>query len=279
MAFENLSLDGRTAIVTGSSRGIGAAIARRLGEAGCNVVVAAKTVDDTDQKLKGTIHSVAEEVEELGGNALAFQLDAREESVIEAMVEATVEHFGGLDILVNNAGAIKLLPVAQMPVKRFDLLWQLNVRAPYACAHHCVPHLRASDNAHIVNMSPPISLETHWLSGKTGYTISKYGMSMLTMGLADEVKSAGIAVNSLWPRTTIATAAVEWLGGESFMQRSRKPEIMADAVYEIVSTPSDGFTGQTLIDEELLRERGVEDFEKYAYAPGHDLMPDFYIEE
>lgn len=278
MAGSSGSLEGRTVVITGASRGIGAAIALRLAREGANLVLAAKTIDDTDQPLKGTILSVAEEVEAAGGKALPVQVDVRDEDQVAGMAAQAVERFGGIDALINNAGAIKLMPVEQLPVKRFDLLWQINVRAAYMCAHHCIPHLRRSRHAHIINMSPPVSLEPHWLGGKTGYTITKYGMSMLTIGLAEELREAPVAVNSLWPRTTIATAAVEWLGGEALMNSSRTPEIMADAVHAIVTTAPSELTGQTLIDEDLLRARGVSDFERYAVAPGTPLTPDFYIE-
>lgn len=273
------NLQGKTYIVTGASRGIGRAIALRLAREGCNLVIASKTVDDTDQKLKGTIHSVAKEVEEAGGNALAIKLDVRHEEEAKNVIDETVAHFGGLDGLINNAGAIKLMPVEHLPMKRFDLLWQVNVRGAYMMAHHAIPHLRKAAYGHVINMSPPISIKTRWISGKTGYTITKYGMSMLTIGLADELASDGVSAASLWPRTTIATAAVDWLGGEAMMKQSRKPEIMADAIYEIVSTDDNSLSGQHLIDEDFLRERGYEDFEKYAYEPGNPLVPDFYIDE
>ncbi len=268
----------RTVIVTGASRGIGKAIALSLAAHGANVVVAAKTTDDSAQKLKGTIHDTASEIEAIGGQALAVPLDVRDDQAIAAMIAATVARFGRIDALVNNAGAIRLEPVAALSPERFDLLWQVNVRAAYACAHYAIPHLRNSDRAHILNLSPPLNLAPHWLAGKTGYTITKYGMSMLTLGLAQEVAAAGIAVNALWPKTAIATAAIAWLLGESALKATRHPAIVADAVLAILRSPVDRYQGQLLTDEEVLGAEGVQDFTAYAVAPGTPLLPDFYID-
>lgn len=271
-------LDGKTVVITGASRGIGAACAERLAREGANLVLAAKTLDDSGQHLKGTLLQVASAIEAAGGQALAVQVDVRDEAQVESMVARAVERFGRIDALINNAGAIKLAPVERLPVKRFDLLWQVNVRAAYTCSHNCIPHLRAAGGGHIINMSPPVSLATHWLEGKTGYTITKYGMSLLTLGMAEELRAARIAVNSLWPRTTIATAAVDMLGGEALMSASRTPEIMADAVYAIVSSDPATLTGRLLVDEDFLRECGQTEFDHYAVTPGATLTPDFYIE-
>lgn len=273
-----LTLAQKTVVITGASRGIGRAIALRCARDGANLVLAAKTTDDSQQKLKGTIHDVAREVEEAGGKALALMVDVREPELVTQMAKQAAERFGGIDALVNNAGAIMLQPVEQLSMKRFDLLWQVNVRAAYACAQACAPYLKQSTNGHVINMSPPISLDPKWLGGQTGYTITKYGMSLLTMGLAKELEDVGVAVNSLWPRTLIATAAVDWIGGEAAMRAARKPEIMADAAYALLTTPSRELTGKHLLDEELLRSRGVTDFDAYAFEPGAELMKDFYVD-
>ncbi len=271
------TLTGKTIIITGASRGIGREIALRCARDGANIVIAAKTVDDSGP-LAGTIFDVAKEVEALGGKALPLQVDVRDADKITEMAEQAVKAFGRIDVMINNAGAIKLLPVEELPVKRFDLLLQVNVRASYACAQACIPHMKAAGGGHIINMSPPLNLKPHWIAGKTGYTITKFGMTMLTIGLAEELREHGIKANSLWPRTAIATAAINWIGGEEWMNASRKPAIMADAVYEMLTDPDASLTGKSLIDEDYLRSRGYTEFDHYAYKPGAALADDFYID-
>ncbi len=273
------SLKGKTVIITGASRGIGEAIALRLAREGANLVLAAKTVDDSTQKLKGTIHDVAEAVEAAGGKALALQVDVRDDARVTEMIQLTAAKFGGIDAVINNAGAIMLQPVELMPIKRFDLVWQINVRACYASAHAAIPFLRERGTpTHIINMSPPINLKSRWVGGQTGYTITKYGMTLLSMGLAEELSDTAIIPCSLWPRTGIATSAIEWIGGEDMMRQCRKPDIMADAVFELLSNPNREHAGKAMLDEEVLRASGVTDFEKYAVEPGQPLMTDFYID-
>jgi len=269
-------LRGRTVFVTGASRGIGKAIALRAARDGANVVVLAKTTESRE-KLQGSIHETAREVEAAGGKALAVQVDVRDAEQIAKAVDEAVARFGGIDVLVNNAGAIVMLPVEAIQVRKFDLMTAINFRAPFAAANACVPHLRKSPNAHVVNISPPIDLSPRWFAGFTGYTMTKYGMSMLTLGLAEELRADGVAVNSLWPRTTIATAAIAMLGGDALARASRTPAIMADAFHALVTTPSRELTGRHLIDEEFLKSRGVTDFEKYAVAPGEELANDLYV--
>ncbi|MBI3099245.1 MAG: NAD(P)-dependent oxidoreductase [Planctomycetes bacterium] len=270
------TLAGRTVVITGASRGIGREIALRVARDGANVVIAAKTVDGTG-KLKGTIHEAAEEVRAAGGQALAMAVDVREEDQIEAMAAGAVERFGGIDVLINNAGAIALRPVQQLTVKRYDLMMDVNVRATFACARACIPHLKRSSNGHILSLSPPIDLSPHWFAGHAAYTISKYGMTMLTIGLAEELREDGVAANALWPKTLIDTAAVEMLGGEALRKVSRRPAIVADAAYAVITSPSREVTGNAFIDEDLLRKRGVTDFSGYAVEPGSELMPDLFL--
>lgn len=270
-----MSLKGKNIVITGASRGIGRAIALRCAQDGANLVLAAKSV--TEGKLPGTIMSVAEEVKAAGGQALPIQVDVREESQVEAMVNQAAEHFGGIDVLINNAGAINLTPLETTPPKRFDLMLDINVRAVLVCSHYCIPHLKKA-GGHIINLSPPVSLDPKWFGQHTPYTISKYGMSMATIGLSQELADYGVAVNSLWPRTMIATAAVDWLLGDSGMKHSRKPDIMADAAYEILKTNPKELSGKLLLDEDLLRERGFTDFEHYRNDPEADPMPDLYVE-
>lgn len=270
------SLVGRTILVTGASRGIGRAIALRAAADGANVAIAAKTVEPHG-KLQGTIHETARGVEAAGGKALAIQVDVRDDARIEAAVAETVARFGGLDAVVHNAGAIALVPVEQLSTKLLDRMLAINLRAAFVLARASVPHLKKSPHAHILHLSPPIELRAEWFAGFAGYTVSKFGLSMLTLGLAEELRPDGIAVNSLWPRTTIATAAVEMLGGEAWMNASRTPAIVADAAQAILTTPARELTGRWLIDEEVLRERGVTDFDRYAVAPGTPLQPDLYV--
>lgn len=271
------SLSGKTFIITGASRGIGRAIALRVAREGANVVIASKTADDAGQKLKGTIHEVARDVEAAGGQALALQVDVRDEARVAWMVEQTVARFGGIDGLINNAGAIMLQPTEMLPVKRFDLIFGINVRAVYVCAQACIPYLKKSANGHILNLSPPITFEERWFAAHTPYTTSKFAMTMLAYGMSCELKDDGVAANTLWPRTLIATAAVEWLGGDEMMKGARTPEIMADAAHAILTSDARQVTGQSFIDETLLRSRGQTEFDHYAAAPGNTLLTDLFV--
>ncbi len=270
-------LKNKTIVITGASRGIGRAMALRCAADGANVVIAAKTAEP-HPKLPGTIYTVAEEVENAGGRPLPVILDVRFEESVEKMIQETVDKFGGIDAMVNNAGAISLTPTEATPMKRYDLMQGVNVRAVFLCSQKAIPHLKKSENPHILNLSPPLSLDPKWLQNHVAYTLSKYGMSLCTIGMAAEFKKEGIAVNSLWPRTTIWTAALAMLLGEDGKKGAREPEIMADAAYEILKTPSRELTGQTLIDEDFLRTRDYADFDKYACVPGEELMTDFYVE-
>jgi citronellol/citronellal dehydrogenase len=271
------TLTGRTIIITGASRGIGRAIALRCAADGANLVIAAKSAQP-HPKLPGTIHSVAAEVIAAGGKALPIAVDVRSEEDVQRMVAETVATFGGIDALVNNAGAISLTPTADTPLKRYDLMQQVNTRAVFLSAQACLPHLKRSSSAHIINLSPPISLDPKWLAGHLAYTISKYGMTLCTLGLAAELAADRIAVNSLWPRTIIDTAAVEMLMGQSGRQHARQPQIMAEAAYQILITTGRELTGQTLLDEDFLRQRGQQDFSQYACTPGEDLLPDLFVD-
>ncbi len=273
------SLKGKTTIITGASRGIGREIAIRCAMDGANVVVAAKTVKP-HPKLPGTIHSVADEIISAGGKALPIQVDVRDEKSVEKMIEMTISNFGGVDGLINNAGAIRLTPAENTPIERFDLMHQINTRAVFLCSQLALPYLEESDTAHILNLSPPINLSPKWFRNYTPYTITKYGMSMLTLGLAEEFRSKNIAVNSLWPKTSIATAAVEFeAGGKELFNVSRKPAIMADAAYSILTSGTE-FTGNHCIDEDILRKEGVTDFDHYAVVPGTtDFFMDLYIDQ
>lgn len=216
-------------------------------------------------------------MESAGGHALAVQVDVRDTDQVDRVVAQAVERFGGIDALVNNAGAIALMGVEELPPKLYDRMMTVNIRAAYACAHACIPHLKRSPNGHILSLSPPIDLDPKWFGGHAVYTISKYAMTLLTIGLAEELQPHGVAANALWPRTTIATAAVELLGGESLMRASRRPEIVADAAHAILTSDAREFTGRAVLDEDLLRERGVTDFSPYAVEPGAELMPDLYV--
>ena len=274
------SLTGKTIFITGASRGIGRAIALRAARDGANIVVAAKTVEP-HPKLPGTIHTVAAEIEAAGGKALAIQLDVREADNIRAAVEQAASHFSGIDICINNASAISLTSTPQTPAKRFDLMFDCNVRGTYLVSQACLPHLlksaEAGRNPHILNVSPPLSMKPGWFEHYVAYTMSKYGMSMCTLGMAAEFRHAGIAVNSLWPRTTIATAAVEFNFPEDILKASRTPEIMADAAHAILTRSARTTTGNFFIDEALLRESGVTDFARYATKPGNPLLPDLFL--
>jgi citronellol/citronellal dehydrogenase len=259
-------LNGKTMIVSGGSRGIGLAIAVRAAREGANVALLAKTAEP-HPKLPGTIYTAAEEIEQAGGKALPIVGDVREDASVEAAVAQTVEEFGGIDICLNNASAIDLRPTTEMEMKRYDLMQDINCRGTFLLSKHCIPHLREAENPHILTLSPPINLNPRWAGGHLAYTIAKYGMSLCTLGLAEELKGDGIAANSLWPRTIVATAAVQnLLGGEAAMARSRKPEMMAEAAVAIVKRPSREATGNFYIDDEALREEGVEDFSEYGYG-------------
>ncbi|MCL2723790.1 MAG: NAD(P)-dependent oxidoreductase [Polyangiaceae bacterium] len=274
------TLEGKTLFITGASRGIGKAIALRAARDGANVVIAAKTAEP-NPKLPGTIFSAKEEIEAAGGKALACIVDVRMEDQIHAAVENAVSTFGGIDILVNNASAISLTGTLETPMKRFDLMHGVNVRGTFACSQACIPYLSNSDNPHILNISPPLNMEARWFSPHVAYTMAKFGMSMCVLGMADELKSKGIAVNALWPRTAIATAAVQnLLGGDAAIRGCRKPEIMADAAHTILTRKSSEFTGHFMIDEDVLRSAGISDLSHYAVTPGmkdEDLFPDYFI--
>jgi citronellol/citronellal dehydrogenase len=270
------SLQGKTIFITGASRGIGRAIALRCARDGANIVIAAKSAEP-HPKLEGTIHSVAAEVGAAGGRALPLQLDIRDEAAVAAAARQAAESFGGIDALVNNASAIGLSGTLSTPMKRYDLMQTVNTRGTYACSQACLPYLLEADNAHILTLSPPLNLDPKWFSPHVAYTIAKYGMSMCTLGMAREFAAQGVAVNSLWPRTTIATAAVEVFFPES-IQASRKPAIMADAAHAILTRDSRSTTGNFFIDEEVLREAGVTDFEQYAVTPGGQVHTDIFLD-
>lgn len=273
----DMSFNGKVVFITGGSRGIGKAIALRLAAEGAQIVIAAKSVEE-NPKLGGTIFSAAKEVVEAGGNALPIQCDIRFEDQVEAAVAKTVDVFGGIDILINNASAISLSTVEKTEPKRYDLLQDINVRGTFFVSRACIPYLKKGTNAHILNLSPPVSMLPKWFGAHLAYTLSKYNMSMIAMGLAEELKKYKIAANTLWPKTTIATAAVQnLLGGDMLMQMSRKPEIIADAAYHILSRPSETCTGNFFIDEEVLAEEGITDLEKYSVVPGGKLYTDLFL--
>jgi citronellol/citronellal dehydrogenase len=270
-------LRGKTLFITGGSRGIGLAIALRAARDGANVAVAAKS-SEPNPKLPGTIHTAAAAVEAAGGRALAIRCDIREEAQVHAAVARTVERFGALDILVNNASAIWLRGTLETPIKRFDLMHQVDARGTFLCAQACLPHLLQAANPHILTLAPPPNLDPAWWAPHVGYTLAKMGMSFVTLGLAAEFRAQGVAVNALWPRTVIATDALNMLPGVD-VSRCRRPEIVADAAHAILVTPSRELTGQFLVDEVLLRERGVTDFSAYAIDPGRAPLPDLYLDE
>ncbi len=274
MAVGNLK--GKTLFITGGSRGIGLAIARRAAQDGANVVIAAKTAK-AHPKLPGTIYTAAEEIEAAGGNALPLQVDIREETEIAAAMKKAEQEFGRIDILVNNASAINLTGTLETPMRRFDLMFGVNVRGTFAASQAAIPYLKQSDNPHILTLSPPLNLDAKWFKRHTAYTMSKYGMSMCVLGMAAEFRDAGIAVNALWPRTVIATAALAMLGGMVNPENCRKPEIMADAAHAILTQPARETTGNFFIDEEVLRNAGVNDLDQYAVEPGKPLAPDLFL--
>ncbi len=271
-----MPLQGKTLFITGASRGIGREIALKAASQGANIVIAAKSAEP-HPKLPGTIHSVAAEVEAAGGKALALQLDVRDEVAVKAAMAQAAAHFGGIDALINNAGAIRLVGVEHLEPKRYDLMFQINSRAVMVCSQAALPYLKDS-RGHILSLSPPINLAPQWFSSYSPYTTTKYGMSMLTLGMHEEFRKYGISVNSLWPKTVIATAAVEFeAGGPAVMKASRLPAIMADAACTILASRERSISGRLVLDEEILREHGQEDFEQYRYDPSGQLMTDLYV--
>ncbi len=280
--MQSAGLRDRTLFITGGSRGIGLAIALRAASDGANVAIAAKTVEP-HPKLPGTIHSAAAAIEQAGGRALPIACDIRDESAVQAAVRATVERFGGIDILVNNASAISLTGTAATPMKRFDLMFAVNVRGTYLCSQTCLPHLKASAaagrNPHILTLSPPPNLDPKWFRDHVAYTISKYGMSMCVLGMAEECRGDGIAVNALWPRTVIATSAIAMIpGAAERMDMMRRPEILADAAHAVLVRDARTTTGRFFLDEDVLEEAGVTDFDRYAVKPGTSLLPDLFLD-
>jgi citronellol/citronellal dehydrogenase len=272
-----MSLQGKTLFITGASRGIGLAIALRAARDGANIVVAAKT-ETPHPKLPGTIHTAAEEIVKAGGKALPLVVDVREERSVKEGIERAVEAFGGLDIVVNNASAIQVTPVTQTDMKRFDLMQQVNARGTYMVSKYAIPYLLNSSNPHILMNSPPLDMQEKWFAPHTAYSMAKFGMSLVVLGLAGELRPKGIAVNALWPRTTIATSAIKnLLGGDETVQMSRGPDIMADAAYAVFNKPAQSFTGNFLIDDTFLADEGVTDFEQYRVNPSLPLAPCFFV--
>ena len=275
-----LNLKGKTIFITGASRGIGKAIGLRAARDGANVVIAAKTAE-AHPKLEGTIYTAKAEIEAAGGKALACICDVRFEEQVQEAVKLAVATFGGIDVLVNNASAISLTGTVDTPMKRYDLMHGVNTRGTFVCSQACIPHLAKSDNPHILNISPPLNMEARWFGPHVAYTMAKFGMSMCVLGMAEELKGQKIAVNALWPRTVIATAAVQnLLGGDATIRGSRKPDIMADAAYAVLTRKSTEFTGNFCVDETLLREAGTTDFSAYSMTPGikdSELLPDYFL--
>lgn len=272
-----MSLKGRTVFISGASRGIGLAIAKKIAADGANVAIAAKTTEP-HPKLPGTIYTAAEEIEAAGGQALPLVCDIRFEDQVKAAVEATVERFGAVDICINNASAISPTPTLQTDMKRYDLMNEINTRGTFLVSKCCIPHLRDSDHAHILNLAPPLDMDAKWFAPHVAYTIAKMGMSLCTLGMSRELAGEGIAVNSLWPLTAIDTAAVRnVLGGDAVTRSSRTVDIMSDAAYEILGRAPADCSGNFFIDEVLLRDAGVTDFEQYAVEAGADLFRDFFV--
>jgi citronellol/citronellal dehydrogenase len=270
-----VSLKNKTLFITGASRGIGLAIALRAAKDGANIAIAAKTTDP-HPKLEGTIHTAAKEIEAAGGNALPLVVDVRDEANVKEALDQTAQAFGGIDIVVNNASAIQITPVTQTDMRRFDLMHQVNARGTFMVSKYAIPHLLKSPQPHILMLSPPLDMQEKWFAASTGYTMAKFGMSMVVLGLAGELRGK-VAVNALWPRTTIATAAIQnLLGGDAMMKMSRTPEIIADAAYAVFQKPK-SFTGNFLIDDTFLAGEGVKDFEKYRGDPGQPLASDFFV--
>lgn len=269
----------KTIFITGASRGIGREIALRYAKEGANIIIAAKS-DSPHPKLPGTIHSVAKEVEAAGGQSLAIKLDVRDEENVKAAMKLANDTFGGIDVLINNASAIQLTNVDHTDIKRFDLIHSINTRGVLVCSKAAIPYLKRSDNPHIITLSPPINLGKHWLGKYIPYTVTKYSMTLLALGLAEELLADGISSNSLWPQTTIATAAVEFAVDKNLLKASRTPAIMADAAYEIITSDRGSLTGETLVDESFLRERGYTEFDQYKNDPNcKELYVDLYIDQ
>jgi citronellol/citronellal dehydrogenase len=274
-----MSLNGKTLLITGASRGIGLAIARRAAQDGANVAVVAKT-DKPHPKLPGTIHTAAAEIESAGGRALPLAVDIRAEEQVADAIARTVAAFGGIDILVNNASAIHLANVQHTDIRRFDLMHAVNTRGSLVVSKLAIPHLERANNPHILMLSPPLDMKERWFAPHAPYSIAKFGMSLLALGLAGELRDKGIAVNALWPRTIIATAAIRnLLGGEAAIAGARKPEIVADAAYLLFQKPSRSFSGNFLIDEDFLAGEGITDFRRYQVDPAQPLIPDFFVPE
>ena len=275
------TLQGKTLFITGASRGIGKAIGLRAARDGANVVIAAKTAEP-HPKLPGTIYTAAEEIEKAGGKALPCLVDERDEDQVKAAVKKAVDTFGGIDVLVNNASAISLTGTLETPMKRFDLMHQINTRGTFLCSQACIPYLEKAENPHILNLAPPLKsiTEAKWFGPHVAYTMAKFGMTLCVLGMAEELRPKKIAVNALWPRTVIATAAVQnLLGGDDVMKGSRTPEIMADAAYVVLTRKSTdaGNTGQYFIDDEVLASAGITNLDGYQSVPGTDLIPDFFV--
>jgi citronellol/citronellal dehydrogenase len=272
-----VSLAGKTLFITGASRGIGLAIALRAARDGANIAIAAKT-EKPHPKLPGTIYTAADEIERAGGKSLPLVLDVRDDAMVKAALAQTADRFGGIDIVINNASAIALTPVADTDMKRFDLMHQINARGTFVVSKWAIGYLEQAANPHILMLSPPLDMKEKWFAPHTAYSMAKFGMSLVVLGLAGELRSKGIAVNALWPRTVIATAAVQnLLGGDAMMQRARKPEIVADAAYAIFAKPAREFTGRFLIDDSFLAENGVRDFDRYRVNLEETLAPDFFV--
>jgi citronellol/citronellal dehydrogenase len=272
-----VSLAGKTLFITGASRGIGLAIALRAARDGANIAIAAKT-EKPHPKLPGTIYTAADEIKRAGGKALPLALDVRDESMVKAALAQTMDRFGGIDIVINNASAIALTPVGDTDMKRFDLMYQINARGTFVVSKWAIGYLEQAANPHILMISPPLDMKEKWFAPHTAYSMAKFGMSLVVFGLAGELRSKGIAVNALWPRTVIATAALQnLLGGDAMIQRARKPEIVADAAYAIFAKPAREFTGRFLIDDSFLAQNGVRDFDHYRVNPEEALAPDFFV--
>ena len=272
-----MSLQGKTLFISGASRGIGLAIGLRAAKDGANVIIAAKT-SEPNPKLPGTIYSAAAEIEAAGGNALPLMVDIRDEAAVAAAVKQGAEHFGGIDILVNNASAISLTDTPSTTMKRYDLMHGVNTRGTFVCSQACLPYLEKSSNPHILNLSPPLNMLPKWFGPHVAYTMAKFGMSMCVLGMAEEFKGRGIGVNALWPRTVIATAAVQnLLGGDTVMNGSRKPDILADAAHVIFNRSGKECTGNFFVDDEVLASVGMTDLSGYSMVPGSELFPDFFV--
>ena len=269
----------KTIFVSGASRGIGLAIALRAAKDGANVALIAKTADP-HPKLEGTVYTAAEQIEEAGGKALPIVGDIRNEGEVEAAVEQTVDRFGGIDIAINNASAINLAGTEALEMKRYDLMQDINTRGTFVVSKHCAPHLRQAENPHVLTLSPPLSLDPKWAKSHVGYTLAKFGMSFCTLGMAEEFRDDGIAFNSLWPRTLVATAAVQnLLGGDEAMAKSRKPEVVSDSAHAVLTRPSRECTGNFFLCEDVLGEEGVTDLSQYSYVEDADLQTDLFVEE